>query len=57
MEITVSIKNVYGEERVYPECETSKKLASLAGTRTLTDRAIALIQSLGYRIVVAQKTL
>ena len=57
MTITVKIRNVYGEERVYPVCEKAKIFARLAGTKTLTDHAIGLIKSLGYTIEVETPTI
>lgn len=54
--IKVSVKNVYGNELIYPECEQSKLLAQLTGRKTLTQDAISLIKQLGYEIeVIAPK--
>ena len=55
--ITVRIDSNYGTRVVYPACHTSKLIAQLAGTRTLTDRALALVRQLGYAINVQQSTL
>ena len=55
--ITVRIGSHYGCKAIYPACHTSKLLAQLAGTRTLTDRALALVKQLGYAINVQQSTL
>ena len=55
--ITVRIDKNYGTTVVYPACHTSKLIAQLAGTRTLTDRALALVKQLGYAINVQQTTL
>ena len=57
MEILVKVKNVYGNELVYPVCEKSKIFALMGGTKTLTDEALYLIKELGYIIKVAQKIL
>lgn len=54
MNITVEIKNVYGNQSVYPACDTSKLLATLAGTKTFTKNALDTIKRLGYTITVAQ---
>jgi hypothetical protein len=54
MEIKVEIRNVYGEQKVYPMCETAKDLAALTGCITLTPHAIQLIKKLGYKITVIQ---
>ena len=57
MNITVRIKTVYGEDKVYPVCNVAKTFAELAGTATLTARAVSLIKQLGYTINVEAQTL
>ena len=52
LSITVKIKNVYGEDKVYPVSERAKMFANIAGTKTLTDYTIAKIKELGYTIYV-----
>ena len=49
----VDIKQVYGNETVYPVCENAKLFAQLAGTRTLTRSALSVIKQLGYDIQVS----
>ena len=55
--ITVRVDSNYGIRVVYPACHTSKLIAQLAGTRTLTDRALAVVKQLGYAIEVQQPAL
>ena len=55
--ITVRVDSNYGVRVVYPACHTSKLIAQLAGTRTLTDRALTVVKQLGYAINVQQPTL
>jgi len=50
--ITVEIKNVFGNETIYPIDEKAKTFARLAGTKTLTRDAIKNIKDLGYTINV-----
>jgi hypothetical protein len=57
MTITVQIKNVYGNEAIYPICDKAKQFAALIGTKTLTRRAICQIETLGYLIQVQAPTL
>ena len=57
MTITIQIKNVYGNETIYPVCEKAKIFAALAGTKTLTLVAIAQIKLLGYAITIQPQTL
>lgn len=55
MEIIVRRKQVYGNEVVYPVCETAQCLAMLGDTKTLTPRQIGIIKALGYTIVLEQQ--
>jgi hypothetical protein len=55
--ITVRVTNNYGIQTVYPVCEVARKLAALAGTKTLTPQAIHLIQDIGYTVRVEEQRL
>lgn len=55
MQIEVTIKNVYGNKLVYPECEKANLFCSLCHTSTLTPHAIDIIKKLGFTINVKQK--
>ncbi len=57
MKITIEVREVFGKQTIYPICDTSKKLAKLAGTKTLTKEALKIIESLGYEITLSQKDL
>lgn len=57
MKIKVEVKNVYGNETIYPACEKAKIFASFKGQKTLTHNDIAKIKDLGYTIEVVQKEL
>ena len=50
MDILITVKNVYGNEMVYPACDTARKFADLLNTKTLTPRALEIIKSLGYTV-------
>ena len=52
MRIHIEIRTVYGIDTVYPVCETARKLARLAGTKSLTREALLVISDLGYDIEV-----
>lgn len=54
MQATIEIKHVYGVQTAYPACPTAALLARLAGTQTLTPRALATIRELGYTVTVKQ---
>ena len=53
MNIIIQIKNVYGNETVYPICERAKLFARIAGTRTLTSATLRDVKALGYEIRVS----
>jgi hypothetical protein len=50
MEFLVKLKTVYGNEVVYPACDTSRKFAELLGTKTITPHALKIIRELGYNV-------
>lgn len=52
MTIKVRIRNVYGNEAIYPACEAAKVFAELVGQKTLTRRDIEKIKRLGYTVEV-----
>lgn len=56
MEITVSIRSVYGVETVYPACPRALAFASIARTKTLTAAVLADIERLGFEIKVEAPT-
>lgn len=51
MQITITTKNVYGNELLYPADETAYKFAKLLSVKTLTQWHINAIKALGYEIV------
>jgi hypothetical protein len=52
MKIQVTIKNVYGNETIYPACDKAKLFASMLGQKTLTRADISRIKQLGFEIEV-----
>ena len=50
--LKVKIRNVYGQDLVYPACESSKLFAFLTNSRTLSDGARRTIKQLGYTFEV-----
>ena len=57
MNITVEIRDVYGQSRVYPVCDKAKLFADIAGTTTILPRDIQRIQELGYEVIIKQREL
>jgi len=52
-EITVEVRNVYGNDLVYPICEKAKIFARIAGTSTLTQSTVQHVKALGYTVRVS----
>jgi hypothetical protein len=48
--IHVEMKNVYGNNLIYPVCFRAKLFTSITGKETLTRDAIYFIRQLGYKI-------
>ena len=54
MEIVVMRKTLYGNDMIYPVCDTAKCLAMLTDTKTFTPRHVEIIKALGYKFIVEQ---
>lgn len=50
--VYVEVKNVYGKELIYPSCPVTEIIASIAKTKTLSDKDVDAIRKLGYEIEV-----
>ena len=48
--IHVEMKNVYGNNLIYPVCLQAKLLTALTGQKTLTHDAINIIKALKYSV-------
>ena len=55
--LTIEIKNVYGNELIYPVCEKAQKLVNLTGQKTFSKYAISTLKSLGYSFTQKEKAL
>ena len=56
MKAEVSIKTVYGTERIYPENDIAKVIAKLTGSRCISRETVNLAKQLGIEFVpVTQK--
>ena len=47
----IEVRSVYGQIKLYPANDIARTFAKIAGTTTLSRRAIQHIQNLGYEIV------
>lgn len=50
MSITVKVKNIYGQDLIYPADQTAELLCALTGKRTFSTRDISVIKRLGYEV-------
>jgi hypothetical protein len=57
MIITVSVRNVYGTDKIYPADDTAALFANLTGTKTFSAAHLRVIRALGYTVHVAAGTL
>ena len=56
MNIQVIIKNVYGNQLIYPKCDTSKAFSNIAKTKTLSIENLKTISQMGYQVEVVNET-
>ena len=57
MELLVQIKNIYGNERIYPINKTALNFTRLTNSKTLSRSDINTIKELGYKITVKTEEL
>jgi hypothetical protein len=57
MIMTVAVRNVFGNELVYPADDTAALLAALAGKTTFSAHHLQVCRALGYVVHVAGGTL
>ena len=55
--LVVDIRNVYGNELVYPINETAKSFCQLTKSKTLNSSTIDIIKSMGYSIKVQERSI
>ena len=56
MKIEIIIKNVYGNQLIYPNCDTSKAFSNIAKTKTLSIENLKTISSMGYHVQLVDET-
>ena len=57
MKIQVQVRNVFGNNLIYPMCDDAKRFTRLTQTKTLHRDDIAVIKSLGYTVETVAKEL
>ena len=56
MKIEIIIKNVYGNQLIYPNCDISKAFSNIAKTKTLSIQNLKTISKMGYDVEVVNET-
>lgn len=51
-DIHVKLKTNYGQQTIYPNCESSKTFCKMLNQKTLTPLDIKHIRELGYKLVI-----
>jgi hypothetical protein len=55
--LQVVVKNVYGNDLIYPACNTTKIITELTGTKTLVPYQINILKKNGYNFeIITEKT-
>lgn len=52
MLVLITLKNVYGNETIYPANDTAKYFCAIAKKKTLDQRDLRIIQAMGYEVKV-----
>ncbi len=53
MKILITVKENYGNELLYPLCDTAKKVCELLGTKTISKDKIKTLEDLGYKVTMS----
>tara|TARA_R110001606_G_scaffold130424_1_gene265822 strand:+ start:1019 stop:1255 length:237 start_codon:yes stop_codon:yes gene_type:complete len=53
MKILITVKEKYGNELLYPLCDTAKKVCELLGTKTIPKDKIKTLDSLGFKVTMS----
>ena len=48
--LAVQVRSVYGQDRIYPMNDQSKKICDLLGRKTLTKEDLVKLRGLGFEI-------
>ena len=51
MTITITVKRVYGTDKIYPACSKSETFARLTKTKTLSLSDLKAVTSLGFEVL------
>ena len=51
MKAYIKIKNIYGVDKIYPDCDVSRSLVNLMNTKTIPIEKIYWIRQLGIELI------
>lgn len=55
--LQIVVKNVYGNDLIYPACNTTKMITELTGTKTLVPHQIKILKQNGYNLeIITERT-
>ena len=55
--LQVVVKNVYGNDLIYPACNTTKMITELTGAKTLVPHQIKILKQNGYNLeIITERT-
>ena len=55
--LQVVVKNVYGNDLIYPACNTTKMITELTGAKTLVPHQIKILKKNGYNLeIITERT-
>lgn len=57
MQITVEVKSVYGQKKIYPVCDKAQIFADMLRQKTFSHSDLIKIEKLGYVILAPGQTL
>jgi hypothetical protein len=55
-QITVEVRDIYGQIKFYPHCQDAKVFASIANTKTLTEETVRQVMKLGYKVKTLERS-
>ena len=51
MKAYIKVKNIYGVDKIYPDCDVSRSLVNLMNTKTIPIEKVYWIRQLGIELI------
>lgn len=55
--VSILIKHLYGRDLYYPDCHFAEFICWIAGTKTLSERMLAVVREEGYEVELRRESL